>query len=190
MELIYTSGWTRSELKTEQAYYKWLNSIKDGDLVITQEFIPGKKDCLNLGIEGWKFTLGRLNKNTIWDWDTHPVNREQGWRCWWGNDREWGDVFPARLIPNHSDIRLTKVGQSVIGHKPVYEPLYFFNHRYVYLVGFGKTIHDSQRTIEKLYPRSYYTEVNNGYLYHCFAKEKQDIQQEGITFLYSEYLED
>lgn len=193
MKLIYTPGWIRENIPNEQAYYKWLNSVKDGDLVITQEFIPAKKSCLDLGIECWRFTLGKINKNIIYTNDNYPINRKEGWNCWWGSDKEWGEVFPARLIPNHYRLELTEVGQSVIGHKPVYEPLFLYQTRYVYLVERRRTPVDSYKskhTVMKAYPRNYYVECDQGWLFNCFAEDKQEIKNEGIKFLYSEYLKD
>lgn len=192
MELIYTTGWTRENIPNEEAYYTWLHSIKDGDLVVQQEFIPANKGCLDLGIECWKFTLGKINKNIIYTSDNHPINRKEGWNCWWGNDKEWGDVFPARLIPNHYRLGLTQVGQSVIGHKPVYEPLFLHKIRYVYLVERGKGIESFKRQekVRAAYPRNYNVECKQGWLFNCFAYDQIDLEQEGIKFLYSEYLKD
>jgi hypothetical protein len=49
MKLICTPGWTIESISNEQAYYNWLNSIKDGDLIVQQEFIPVRKGLFDLG---------------------------------------------------------------------------------------------------------------------------------------------
>ena len=46
------------------------------------------------------------------------------------------------------------------------------------------------QVVEKAYPRNYHTECDQGLLYNCFAEEKQEIEEQGIRFLYSEYLRD
>jgi hypothetical protein len=121
--------------------------------------------------------------------DNHPINRKEGWCCWWSDGKEWGNVFPARLIPNYR-LGLTQVGQSVIGHKPVYEPLFLNQTRYVYLVEKGIDYFKRKHTVMQAYPRNYYVECNQGWVFNCFAEDKQYIDNQGIKFLYSEYLGD
>lgn len=189
MGLIYIANWAREEVKTEAAYYTWLNSLTDNDLVIQQEFVPIDKGLLGLGTEHWRFTLSTIRGNRIYQPKAHPINRKKGYSCWWSNDTEWGEVFPARLIPNHYRFNLTELGQSVIGHKPVYEPLFLNQHRFVYLIELGQNYRQRQQLVKNTYPRSYYTECEEGFLYHCFSKNKKDVEREDIKFLYSDYLE-
>lgn len=192
MKLIYTTDWTREKVRYDWSYKDWLNSLENNDLIVLQEFIPADKAGLSLGIEMWRFTVVKLWNNTISVPQSKFINREKGYVVYWNTDSEWGDEFPARIVPLHKyALGIENIGDKSYGHKPIYEPLFLYQHRYVYLLSRGNN-HRHKPITDKFGRRYYRVECEQGYLYHCFSpyiEDKKDIEVEGFQFLYSEYLQ-
>lgn len=188
----YTTGWTREDIKTETAYAAWLKTLKNGDEVLYQQFHPAGSEggILDLPFERWEFERVR-----VWDavlcsvgGNDHPFNPEDGKGRYWGSETEWGNVFPARIVPLHSDLPAKELGDSVYGHHPVYEPLFFGSYRHHALLPYGANFGIRQCT-HKI-ERHYWREVNGGKMIVFFSEvEPGNLQlPEGFQYLFSEYL--
>jgi hypothetical protein len=90
-------------------------------------------------------------------------------------------VFPARVVPYHSDLNIAAEGQyRAIGHMPIYEPLYLGMCRSVVAV------HSRRRLHEVMCDRRCYTvKALECELVHIFDEEPLE-GMEG--FLYSQYI--
>ena len=190
MELLYTTGWTRESVRNEELYKSWLSNLKDGELVVMQQFKPADTGLISLGIEYWEFTCCKLQGYKINEGgEIRPVNRETGILTYWNSETEWGDVFPARIVPMHHDLRLKKVGNTVAGHHPVYEPLFFYTTRKVYLVPRGDDFHQRCSRARNKFTRSYSVDCDNGRLFYVFDKSEEN-EVDGVKFLYSQYIKE
>jgi len=192
--MIYTTGWTREKLQTERDYTAWLSSLKDGETVVQQQFTP-PQNFLGMPFERWRFVKGHITGVSTDSWrfhhapDTSPV-RPDGIACWWGNDREWGEVFPARLVPMHYDLRLDdgRSGHCVYGHDPVYEPEFFGCFRHTFFVKHGKDFHSHCQSIRDAHPRNYQIGAENGVIIVAFSPSDEPQIIDGTQFCFSQYL--
>ena len=193
---IYTTGWTREKLKSSEQYQAWLASLKDRDTVALQQFLPASDSCLSMPFERWLFTKGTVGGIDVGEaWlrfnergHTQPVRRD-GIACFWNRDREWGEVFPARIIPLHSDLGLHdgQSGKFVSGHAPVYEPEFFHNYRHVFFVGHGKDFYARQQSLRNRFPRNYSLDVDDGVIVHVFSRDDFEDEIPGVRYCYSKY---
>lgn len=200
MKIIYTTGWTRKSVSSPEKYQEWLKTLKEGDLVVSQVFYPGRKNsAFDYPFPLWSFTLKKISsveddgkavsyhpgKNT-------PFKISDGKTYFWGYKSEWRQVFPGRMVPNHPDLGLENIGDIVNGHAPVYEPHYLDCYRHTFLCPNGRTREQSRHQIREKYQYSYLEECENGVLIHAFSKEDEDdIRSIDLLakYLYSQYIE-
>lgn len=196
MQLVYTTGWTRDKIRTEESYSDWLNSLKNGDHVLKQNFQPANHGIFDYPVERWEFERVKIwNDSLITRGNTSPFDSQSGKCKYWGGKDDWGNVFPARIIPLTSDLPTKELGDEIYGHFPVYEPLFLNAHRLVFFVQHGREFTRSRTLVRKTFPYSYSLEVNEGDLYHCFTQGELDetnrktkqLTDTGIKFLYSQY---
>ena len=189
--MIYTTGWTREKVKDEYAYQQWLDSICDNDDVLLQQFHPahGHNAVLTSPYEVWQFERVIIygNKAHSSGGDSYPINLETGKACYWDYQTDWGNVFPARLVPCHSDLPANEVGKSVWGHHPVYEPHFFGCYRHHAIAHYGK---DFNRRLNYKFDYHYWRDIEGGKLLVFFNKINPEdlVLKAPLHYLYSEYL--
>jgi hypothetical protein len=194
MKLVYTTGWTRKDIRTPELYQQWLRSLKPGDAVLLQQFLPAADGCLDFPFERWLFEYCKITRaGTIRGFDDHPFNPETGMATYWNSPNWWGKVFPARLVPCHSDIPAAQ-GCNAIGHMPVYEPLYLGSTRHVFSVNYGPGFNKAAHRIRRDYPHHYELRCDRGILLHTFSPEYEvtlpdELVEMGAKHLYSQYIE-
>jgi hypothetical protein len=189
--MIYTTGWAKKEVDSEYKYLSWLSSLKDGDKVIQQQFFPaGKEGCiLDMPYERWWFELGTVRGNMwITQGESAPVDRSTGKFKYYDGDKDWGNVFPARLIPLHHDIPVHNIGGRVVGYHPVYEPLFLGCYRHIFKVSYGPNYN---RRLNHGFDHYYYRDVEQGTLMIVFSElDDENIPTpDGWQYLYSEYIQ-
>lgn len=199
MSIKFTTGWARKQIKSTQEWQAWINTIKDGDRVVVQQFVPmgDYGNCFHSQAECWRFwdaeirfgsgrDSGRFN---VWYAnDTHPY--KHGRAVYWNSDKYHGDVFGTRIVPFHGD--LVKEGRRFIDcHAPVWEDNW--RYRCLFLVEHQKgfpEICDRVSDIENLY--FYSRDIDEGSLFIAFGdRDKIRLQIESVPearFLYSEFV--
>jgi hypothetical protein len=188
--MIYTTGWTREKVRTEGDYQRWLESLNDRDEVLLQQFHPAAGDNAVLDVvhETWEFERVWLLGDQLHSrGNSHPIIRATGKACYWGSDKEWGKVFPARLVPMSSDLCPDKTGRSIFAHHPVYEPLFLGCYRHHAIARYGPK---HKLRFNHGFERYYWRDVEGGSLLVFFSdKEAEDIQlPDGLQYLYSEFI--
>lgn len=181
-------------IDTEAKYNTWLASVKDGDQVLLQQFHPKKDGCLDISMEYWHFRQVKVWRDQLCSRGTndHPFNRQTGKCCYWNSPKDWGEVFPARIVPIHYEFAAHAVkenGDSFISDLPLYEPNYIQSNRHVLKLDtrdFGKPHYE----IGKVYPCNYLQKVDDNYLLHVFTADEWTMAVDGAIYLYSEYLRD
>lgn len=200
MKLIYTTGWTRKDINTPDKYQEWLNSLKEGDSIVKQVFWSGQKNsAFDYPFSRWSFTLERLESIendgkaiSYCPGRDNPFKILDGKSYFWGYKKEWRQVFPGRVVPNHPDLELENIGDTVYGHAPVYEPNYLNCYRHTFLCPNGKTRERSRQQIREKYLYSYLEECENGVLVHAFSrKDEEDLRAVRFyaQYLYSQFIE-
>jgi hypothetical protein len=187
----YITDGAKQQVNTKDKYLKWLSSLKNGDMAIQQQFLPaGREGCvLDMPYERWHFELGVVRGNEwITKGDSSPVDRTTGKFKYWDGDKDWGTVFPARLIPLHHDIPVKKIGDWTVGHHPVYEPVFLGCYRHFFKVSYGLNYNCRFNHNFKYY---YYKDVERATLMVVFSElNGEDISTpEGWQYLYSEYIQ-
>ncbi|MDJ0589993.1 MAG: hypothetical protein QNJ72_08370 [Pleurocapsa sp. MO_226.B13] len=108
------------------------------------------------------------------------------------SDSDWGEVFPARIVPLSTELP-QNLGESVYGHKPIFEPEYFGHFRHIFMISYGGEIMKAYSKIRANFPRSYFQEVYQGELAITFsATDPDDLNHDlhpQIKYLYSNFLE-
>lgn len=184
----------REDINTEAKYNAWLSTVKDGDRVLIQEFHP-KKEGFDIDLELWYFTMAEVEGNRLITVgiNDQPFNIKTGKCCYWGQpDSDWGNVFPARMIPiTRFKSIVPNLGDKFIGDRPLYEPLFTHKNRHVLKIE-SRRVAYAQNDISKVYPYNYlYTSC--GYretLMYVFTEEQWERSFDDVTYLYSEYLRD
>lgn len=168
-------------------------TVKNNYQVLLQEFHPIRESILDSPLEYWRFTQVRVwndrlicsGRNDI------PFDKQTGKCCYWNSESDWGEVFPARIMPIHGDFvgnAVEKNGDSFVGDLPLFEQNYLQCFRHVLKVDLRT---QARSKVSKIYPYNYIQEIYNGYLLHVFAPdEKWTMDIDGLTLLYSEYLDD
>jgi hypothetical protein len=194
MELIYTNRAAQEIVKDEQMYKQWLSELREGDLVLAQKFSP-PAGSFNYPFEKWIFEVAEFRGDEIIrETRKSNLNKATGWVV-----HEDGAtlfyVFPIRIVPLSGFIKIgDQIGNSVVGHHPIYEPLFLGKFRHVYYISHGDPIKFSYAAsaLMEIYPMSYKVDARNymndthaGEIYHCFG-DKQPQVIEGASYLYSQ----
>jgi hypothetical protein len=159
MSITYTTGWARKEIKTLEQWNSWVQSLKEGNRVLVQQFIPRGDSCLDSQVECWRFWEGTYQVDlVIYNRDAHPL--KDGYCVYWNSNEKWGDVFGARIVPWHNDVapRIDDLYRDC--HAPVFDENWT-GDRHLVLVPFGKN-----------FPRGYYL-IKNKFPYHRPAYPRQ-----------------
>jgi len=99
-------------------------NIKEGDTVLLQEFHPKSSSVFDIALEFWSFTKVRIgDRKLIARHDDTPYNPETGKCRYWGGNKEWGEVFTARIVPlrREFDAIVPDLGDSFAGDRPIFE---------------------------------------------------------------------
>lgn len=164
----FTTGWARRVCRSEKDWTNWLSSLKEGDDVLFQQFIPRGKSCLDSQIECWRFWLARFRGSTVfYDKDSHPL--KDGRSVYWNSDSLHGDVFGGRIVPIHSDVKPYEGFRFADCHAPIFEPLWDNADRCFVRVNYGPNKHRIIKEIKTQFPQSYGREVYDGELLTVFA---------------------
>jgi hypothetical protein len=188
----YTTGWTREKIRTPEAYQRWLDSLVDGDEVLLQQFHPAARQSIVLGMpfEQWQFERVRvMGSSADSRGNSYSIDRAKGVATYHGGGKEWGNVFPARLVPCHGDMPTNELGQSAWGHMPIYEPLFLGCYRHFFFAG-----HQLRREFYQFIQgyRHYLKDVERGRLLVLFSEDDFDEMPalpEGLRYLYAEYID-
>lgn len=187
----YTTGWTREKVRTESDYQGWLDSLVDGDEVLLQQFHPAERQSIVLGMpfERWQFERVRvMGAVVISRGHSYPISRAKGIATYYGGE-EWGQTFPARLVPCHGDMPVDELGRSAWGHMPIYEPLFLGCYRHFFLVS-RSARHEVFKFADNY--RHYFKDVERGRLLVVFSEddfEGMPALTEGVQYLYAEYID-
>ena len=169
----------REDINSEAKYNAWLSTVKDGDRVLIQEFHP-KKNNLDIDLELWYFTLAEVEGDRLTTIGVNdcPFNRQTGKCCYWGHrDMDWGDVFPARIIPiNRFTSVVFNLGDEFIGDKPMYEPLFLHKNRHILKID-SRRVGNICSDIRRKYPYTYLYECygHDDRLLHVFTEEQMGV---------------
>ena len=187
MDLVFLSGFDR----TVEDYDGWLKSLTPRkDKVAFQRFRPYDDSSAAFGasFERWELTLVSYTGRTLFAPGMDQPIRPDGVACWHNSESEWGDVFPARIVPYVHWKGLKAVGDRVLSLNPIYEPFYVGKTRSLYLVPFGKT-EQGLFEFKRQGLRHYYREVAEGRLVTVFSDEPPTMN-DGAVPLYAEYIRD
>lgn len=185
MKLVRVTGWAREKVKSDDCYLKWLASLGDQALIAIQEFQPAGEGLLPLPFECWQYTCGRVyGQQVIVKGDVLPLDRDAGYLTYHGGG-EWGKVFPARIVPLHSELGLQDVGDMCVSDTPMYEPHFIGATRHLYLVEHCQHYGKVRYSFKQHYPRHYLIDCNQGCIAHCFSSDFEPLGIEGATYLYS-----
>ena len=164
----YISQRMRAEFVSHFDYQRWLNNLSSGDYVAVQHMPqPGKwwRDEIQ---ELWQFEVCRVTAPGRLDTtgNSYP-HKADGKLCYWNSDRDWGDVFPARVVPLHLLPQAPKkLGETIAANFPLHEPLFAGAMRHVFFVPYG--LSHAPHRISQVLPYSYQVDVDNGTLVHAF----------------------
>ena len=171
-------------------YAGWLESLTPNmdEVVVLQRFRPYDDSSIAFGasFERWELTIGRYTGRSICGPGLNQPIRLDGIACWINSDAEWGDVFPARIVPYGQWEELKNVGDSAVSLNPVYEPLYIGKTRSLFLVPFGKTEKGLLEFKQKGL-RHYYRTVDEGRLVTVFSSELPTMNN-GAALMHSEFI--
>ncbi len=180
-----------ARIRTRKEWERWHTSLKDGDRVLIQQFVPQGHGCLESSVEGWRLYEGVYKGTDVfYKREPHPV--KDGVFRYHGSDEPWGDVFDARIVPSHAMLPdLNK--ETIFFHAPIFEPEWVEQFRCLCLAENGKDKLSAYHTIKKSFPRIYRRKVEEGDLVITFG-DRDEIRSAvdgipGIQFLYSEFLE-
>ena len=183
----YITPWTRESIR--HGYQQWFDSLEIRSEVCLQKFnTPG--DCLRYPFETWSFEIGylvkwcdRLQFHPKYGSDSTYLAADGS--AVYHSGEEWGEVFPARVVPYHSDLNISREGQyRAIGHMPIYEPLYLNMTRSVVKVPFGKYFSHRLNVVTRD-RRCYTVKADDCELVHIFDEEPLE-DMDG--FVYSQYI--
>jgi hypothetical protein len=196
MSICYTTGWAQKQTNTLERWQSWVNSLKNGDRCIFQEFIPRGNFCLDSQVECWRFYDAKfLGDRVLYDGETKPLS--MGYASYYGSGERWGDVFPARVVPWHSDINPSEGRRFKDCHAPVFDenwtPREMHRHLVLTMRSGPKRYPTPFEQIQELFSYCYERKVSEGKLitifgdWECITAEKIN-QIEGARYLYSEPL--
>lgn len=192
MAIFHVEGSAR--FNDPDKYNSWLSAVKNGDEVLVQKFHPASDSVLDYSFECWQYQLGTIMGDAVWTNGNAPLDLKTGKLKYWNSDADWGEVFPARIVPTTSFLQV-KRHQTVFGDKPIYEPLFSTALRLVFFASYP--LLKVSAVIRRVLPYSYSLEVEGGNLYHCFlennAAHEMDERVQAITnaggkFLYSQFI--
>jgi hypothetical protein len=176
----------------EKGYQPWLDSLKDREKVVLQMFQP-PTSFLGWPFETWRYEQGRILKGKDGMWfipeygsEPSPPLLTDGSAVYnLDSKTEWGEVFPARVVP--WTVYLTFKGRQshIWGDRPIYEPFFQRQTRSVLFIPYGPDVY-KRRSAATRNRRYYKLEVDGGYLVHIFA---EDALSEESGFLYSKYID-
>lgn len=184
----------REDINSEAKYNDWLSTVKDGDQVLIQQFYRNRS-ALDVNLELWYFIKAEIEGNRLITSgiNDQPFNIKTGKCCYWGHpDSDWGEVFPARIIPiTRFKSIVPNLGDEFIGDKPIYEPLYLHKNRHVLKIN-SRRVAYVQNDINREHPYNYlYTSCGYREVFmHIFTEEQWEKSFDDTTYLYSEYLSD
>lgn len=102
MSIYYTTGAAKNNVQTLKQWEVWSESLKQGDQVLVQQFLPRGDFCLDSQVECWRFWGGIYHYDKVfYNHNMYPIKK--GVCVYHNSDAPWGKVFPARLVPRHSD---------------------------------------------------------------------------------------
>lgn len=195
MGVIYTTGWTR-ELTRNDGYLEWYESLPNRAEVCLQQFQPPQK-VLGFPFETWSFEIGilcgegeRRSFSPRFGTDPSPLIMH-GDAFYYDGVTEWGEVFPARIVPNSRDLGINQEQQyRSIGHMAVYEPEYLGCYRVVVLVPHGAGFHTNAMDVERNFRRSYRVNCDDGCLIYAFVQSHDHEKATKVSgYLYSQWIE-
>lgn len=184
----FTTGWARRQAEN---WPEWVKTLKGGDRVLYQEFVPRGTSCMDSQVECWRFwdaTICHYPNRVRYNNDIAPI--EDGLAIYWDSDFPKGEVFAERIVPFHHDL-FDEGRRFVIGHAPIYEPEWDQAQRCFVLVPWGPEVDKTRNQIRKTFVRSYARKVDQGQLMTIFAYQEdvsihQTILDGKAKFLYSE----
>ena len=174
-------------IKNDDDYAKWVSNLKSGDPCLVQQFITAGDGLLNSSIECWHFYKAIYQENRVrYNNDVHPINKE-GFCTYWNSETLWGDVFPARLVPDYSGLNF-KGEDNLYACEPIFEPSYTNDYRCVFFNAHGPDFNKGYGTARNF--GHYYTrKVVGGELIVAFGDHKELqalVKDSPLTFLYAE----
>lgn len=187
MSIYYTTGWAREQIQTLEQWKIWVDSLKQGDRILVQQFLPRSNSCLDSQVECWRFWEATYHGDTVfYGHDMHPIN--EGVCVYWNDDTPWGKVFPVRLVSWHSDCAPREGDRFRDCHAPIFEDAWGSDRHFV-LIKHQKDYSKIAHAVRKAFQYQYQRDVNDGILTTIFGNEniKQQVQNiEGADYLYSE----
>jgi hypothetical protein len=190
--ITYTTAWAQKEVKTFEKWQSWVASLKDGDRVLFQQFMPRGNFCLDPQAECWRFVEARfLGDKIVEDYEPHPV--KNGYAVYWNSDSKWGDVFDARIVPWHGDVAPLDGTNFRDCHAPVFDETWSDRgcHRVLALI--DRKHRNAFESIKEQFLRCYEREVAEGNLVTIFGDWEEVSEDKinaiaGAKYLYSEPL--
>jgi len=186
----------REGIESQAKYNSWLATVKDGDAVLLQKFQPANDNILAFNFEHWTFTKGRIHQDQYFlgGGQSGLFDPSNGKAKYWDGKNDWGEVFPARILPIHYEFdahAVKKIGDTFIGDMPLYEPLFLNSYRHVFRADSrSNTYHSFMREYPYSYNHTY--NISPDKLIEIFT----ELNIEGVkypsdlVFCYSEYLRD
>lgn len=189
MTVRIVPGFPRKEMRESEDWQSWVSSLKDGDKVLFQQFVPKGDSCFDSPVECWRYWSATFHANGVrYDDERHPL--KDGVAVCRNSDSPWGDVFPARVVPICYDL-LSDSLRFVDGHAPIHEPDWLGADRNYVLVKHGPDFNQMSRVVPRQFKRCYQNRVHGGQLFTVFAdceEVEAFVNQLGVpsvVFLYS-----
>jgi hypothetical protein len=188
MGVLFTSSWAQKEVKTLELWQNWLTTLKEGDKVLVQEFVPqGNRDfCLDSQVECWKFSEAKFVKQGLVVTDYADIHVEDGIVPYRRK------IMAARIVPWHIDVAPENERTFSYCHAPVFDPLFSNPGARKHLVLANKLSTFDQ--IKKEFGYSYCRNISSGDLITFFTPDTvYEIEKlinliDGAKYLYSEAL--
>jgi len=186
----------REGIESQESYLAWLATVKDGTEVLLQKFHPANDSLLRFRFEHWTFSKARIHQDQylLGGGESGLFDPSTGKAKYWDGKNDWGEVFPARILPIHYEFdahAVKKVGDTFIGDLPLYEPLFLKVNRHVFR---ADSRSGSYHKFMREYPYSYAHTHKNSHdkLVEIFTEmDIEDVKHPSdLVFCYSEYLRD
>lgn len=188
MQLIYTTSYARSKVRTESDYQSWVKSLKDKDEVLLQKFHP-PDHLAGFRFDMWSFEKVRIHKNSLYIANSgnpgktildslYPLKNGGGivylfnpstGKCCFSDGSDYGEVFPARIVPCSSDMN-PEPGTQLFGNRPIYEPIWSLNPRHLFLTQ-GRSQGMLADRMKRTFPNSYVQDVARAVLVTVFCND-------------------
>jgi len=186
----------REYVDSQAKYDSWLSTVKDGSEVLLQKFHPANDSLFDFNFEHWTFTKGRIHRGQylLGGGREGLFDPSTGKAKYWDGKNDWGEVFPARILPIHYEFdahAVKKVGDAFIGDLPLYEPLFLNQYRHVFRADSrSSTYHKFMREYPYSYSHTY--KYSPDKLIEVFTES--DLAgvkyPSDLVFCHSEYLRD